>query len=157
MAECRSDQRLRFRIGDRFAQRRDRFLGPPGFEQNLAFEFEEIRIFGIGGDQGVDLVQRLLRIGTLVPSVSTGVARGHALVAFGIFAQRPLRLFHIAEQFGLHALEAGFELGVAWLVPRRIDDIDLAQRLDAIARQRVRAAVGLIIILFDGIAKFEIL
>src|SRR3546814_8406680 len=68
--------------------------------------------------------------------------RRDALVAFGIKAQRPRRLGDIADQLRLDALKAFFDGRVVRLVPRRVDDIDLAQCLDAVARQRVGTAIG---------------
>src|SRR3546814_7819457 len=80
-----------------------------------------------------------------------------ALVAFGIKAQRPRRLGDIADQLRLDALKAFFDGRVVRLVPRRVDDIDLAQCLDAVARQRVGAAIGRIVVLAHRIAEFQIL
>src|SRR3546814_15847550 len=56
--------------------------------------------------------------------------------ALGKFAQRPLGLGHIARKLGLDPLESFFDRGVGGFVPRGIDDIDLAQRLNAVARHR---------------------
>src|SRR3546814_20132728 len=80
-----------------------------------------------------------------------------ALVAFGIKAQRPRRLGDIADQLRLDALKAFFDGRVVRLVPRRVDDIDLAQCLDAVARPRVGAALGRIVVLAHRIAEFQIL
>src|SRR3546814_9942187 len=60
-------------------------------------------------------------------------------------------------KLGLDPLESFFDRGVGGFVPRGIDDIDLAQRLNAVARHRMGAAIGLIIVLLHRIAKFEIL
>src|SRR3546814_12429397 len=107
---------------NRFAQRRDRILRPSRFEQNLAFEFEEIGVLGVGFEQGGDLVQRLLRISALMPGIGARIMGRDALVAFRIEAQRPRRLGAIADELCLDAPEALFDRRIARLFPPRLYD-----------------------------------
>ena len=80
---------------------------------------------------------------------------GERLVAFGIFDQRLLRFRHEADELGLDPFEAGLQLRIDRLVPGGIDRIDLPQNIDALARERMGAAVA--IVLRDGEAIFLVL
>src|SRR3546814_3572708 len=77
------------------------------------------------------------------------------LVAFGIFEQGLAGFRHEAHQLRLDPFEPRLQLRVHRLVPGGIDRIDFPQHVDALARQRVGAAIA--VVLRNGEAIFLVL
>ena len=129
MAEQGGDQRLVGRPRDCMPKRFQRLLRPPGLEQDLALQLEEIGIVRPVGEQAVGLGEGPVGMMVAVPGISAGVARRHRAVAFRIAVHHLARVLDEADQLGAHALEALFERRIGGAVPGRVLLVDMLERL----------------------------
>ena len=89
-----------------------------------------------------------------MPGIGTGVAGGHALVAFRIVPQCFFRPCDITQQLCFHPLEIALPFRVERRFPGRILGIGIAQILDAVSRERMAADKGLLIVLRNAETEF---
>ena len=89
-----------------------------------------------------------------MPGVSTRIMGGNALIAFRVVALGLLWPCHIAFELGLHALEITLPFRIERRFPGRVLFVNILQKLDTIARQRVAANEFGIVVLGHADTEF---